>query len=481
MRAVRLFRLLLILVAATSGLVAQEKNADDKAIKHPVEMKPFTLTLVDEAGKPVKDAKVTAEGLRCEELPGSWLEWPKQLAGNNQFESDETGKVHAQYPVKLGEPVLGMTINKIDFWIAHPDFVWGRVEFDPAMGKATHTLIEGCRTSFTCIDENGKAIEQFGVVIAGDGASAAWRLASGELRSSGIPNGSWQTMLVAPSDDGVHLFSGVLPARFAKGKDVTIRNAKLRPGMRLSGSLSDNVPRPIAGGKVIARCLPKPAGETHGADNPSIVWADEAIVKEDGSFEFVSLPRGGIVQLIAISNGWLTTGKENTFTIGKLVEINEDELADNHVANITLEMEPTGSLEVEVIGPDGKPLVGAEVSTWPNQKLHLGGSNIVGSSYPSVQAINAQITGLAPDENAWDQRADRYSAKTNEQGKVTLTEIPINDPEFFFVSFEGMQVKLEKDKKPKDAFDFGVPYVCESTEPQKKITVHMELTSEEGQ
>jgi hypothetical protein len=285
-------------------------------------------------------------------------------------------------------------------------------------------------------------------------------------------------MLVAPRDDGMHLFSGVLPARFAKGKDVTIRNAKLRPGMRLSGSLSENVPRPIAGGKVIAWCLPKPAGETYGAENPSIAWAEEAIVKEDGSFEFVSLPRGGTVQLIAICNGWLTTGKENTFTIGKLVEIKEDELADNHVAKITLEMEPTGSLEVEVIGPDGKPLVGAEVSTWPNQKLHLSGSNIVGECYPSARAINAQIAGIDPDETAWHQKADRYNAKTNEQGKVTLTEIPINDPESLFVSFEGMQVKLEKEKKPKDAFDFCVPYVCESTEPQKKIIVHMELTSE---
>ena len=456
---------------------AQDADKEDSTeIKIPVEMKPFTLTLVDEAGKPVKDAKVTAYGVRCEESPGSWIGWPTVNAGGNQFKSTELGKVDMKYPVKFGSPGLWMTLNKIDFMIEHPDFVTARVEFDPATATAEHTLVEGCRTLFSCVDENGKAIDKFGVMMAGAGHSAVWTHAEGELRSSGIPNGSWQTMLVAPRDDGVHLFSGVLPARYAKGKDVTIRKIQLRPGMQLSGSLADNVPHPVANGKVVAWCLPKPAGEAWGGDNPSIGWWEETVVAEDGTFQFSSLPRGGTVQLIAICKGWLTTGVERGITVGELIEVSDEDLVDNHLAGVTLAMGATGSVEVEVLGPDGKPLSGATVSTWPNQKLHLSGTTVVGDAYQSIEAIRAQITGIDQRLNMRDRVSSRYEGKTDEHGKVTLTDIPLNQNESLFASFDELRMKHEENK-PKDIFSDAVTYTCASTEPIK-VTIRMEAATE---
>ena len=448
---------------------------DPKAIKYPVEMKPFVMTLVDENGKPVKDAKVIAAGVRCEESPGSWIGWPTQNAGNNEFKSDEAGKVELKYPLKLGAPGLWMTVNKVDFSIQHPDFVSSRVEFDPALEKAEHTLVEGCRTLFSCCDENGTVIENFGVFIAG-GSSVIWKHEENEMRTSGIPDGNWQTILVSPREDGIHLFSGVLPARYAKGKDVTIRKIKMRPGMQLSGALSDNVPRPVVDGKVVAWCLPKPAGNTWEKENPSIGWWEETTIADDGSFEFPSLPRGGTVQLIAICKGWLTTGRERTFTVGQLLEIQDEDLANNNVQDVELTMEATGSVEVEVFGPDGKPLAGATVSTWPNQKLHQGGSTLVGACYRSILSIESQIAGVDNSQKFLDEVSKFYEGKTNEQGKVTLTEIPMNLPEQLFVGFDGMRMKHENEK-PKDIFGQSVQVTCATTEPQK-VTVRMEVIAE---
>ncbi len=457
-----------------SFLAAQENS--EKAIKYPVEMKPFSLKLVDEMGQPVADASVIAYGVRCEESPGSWIGWPESNAGNNKFTSDATGTVEMKYPVKLGLPGLWMTVNKIDFNVKHPDFVTGRVEFDPELGKAEHTLIKGCRTVFSCVDDNGNAIQKFGAIVAGAGSQAVWKLDEGELRSSGLPDGSWQTMFVAPGADGVTLFSGVLPARYAKGKDVIIRNAKLRPGMRLSGALSENVPRPVIDGKVIAWCVPKPTERTFGNQAPSISWWEETTVAEDGSFEFPSLPRGGTVQLIAISNGWLTAGKEGNFTVDANIDVSEQELSDNLVSDIVLEMTATGSVEVEVLGPDGKPLAGATVSTWPNQKLHLGGTTLVGACYRTMERIDAQITGDVREPAFGAQKQSRYEGKTDEHGKVTLRDIPMNQNESLYVGFDGMRMKHEADK-PKDIFADSVNYLCDTSEP-KKVTVHMQVTSE---
>ena len=88
---------LVVCCCTTYTLRAQDKEAE-KPIKFPVEMKPFTLKLVDEDGKPISDAKVTAYGVRCEESPGSWISWPTENAGSNDFKSDEAGAGQHEVP-----------------------------------------------------------------------------------------------------------------------------------------------------------------------------------------------------------------------------------------------------------------------------------------------------------------------------------------------------------------------------------------------
>jgi hypothetical protein len=466
-----------VLLCLCSSVSVYAEDDKAKEIKYPVEMKSFKLSLVDAADKPVKGAKVTALGVRCEESPGSWIGWPTENAGNNEYVTDDNGAVEMKYPVKFGLPGQWMTTNKLDFHFKHSDYVAGRVEVDPIAETAKHNLVQGCRTLFTCVDESGHAINEFAVLMAGVGGDADWKLSDGEARSSGVPDGKWQTMLVSPSADGQHRFSRILPARYAKGKDVTIREIPLRPGMRLSGSLSDNVPRPVEDGMVIAWCLPQPAGNTYGDENVSIGWSEETAIAADGTFEFPALPPGGSIQLIALCKGWLIRGTEGQFTSGMEIKVDEAQLAENRVAGITLPMEAAGELEVEVLGPDGMPLVGADVSTWPNQMLTKAGSQLLGVCVSTVSRMQTQITGIQAPEIDWN-RPGRYIQKTDEQGKVILREIPLRKAHQLFVSFENLTANVDLPANS-DPFESAVDYQCDTAE-RKKLTVHMVPIEEEA-
>ncbi len=462
------FGAIIILIASISAISAQDQLKDQAKIT--VEMKPFTLTLVNEHMKPVVNAKVTAYGLRCEELPGSWISWPKSMAGKNEYVTDDAGRIEMQYPVKLGLPGQWMTINKIDFHYRHPEYVAGNVELDPNAAAGEHRLIQGCRTLFTCVDEGGVTLKEFGVLLGGIGQSASWKLDNGELRSSGVPDGQWQTMLIAPGKDGRHRFSGVLPARYAKDKDVTIRGVKLKPGLRLTGRLSDNVPRPIKEGRVMAWCIPKPVEGRPGDTSASVAWSDEVIIEPNGTFEFPSLPLGGTIQLIAICDGWLIEGVEQGSTVGMQIKLDEAKLEENQTKEVTLAMQQAGEVEVELLTSDGKPLVGATVSAWPGQRLLLSGSTTLGDFYRSMTTIEHQIRGKEIKIQEW-QPTTRYTQQTNAVGKAVIRNIPTDSPQFLVVSHDHFMPKLDN-PDAQNPFNRAVTFQCKSEE-LTKLTVNM--------
>ena len=132
-------------------------------------------------------------------------------------------------------------------------------------------------------------------------------------------------------------------------------------------------------------------------------------------------------------------------------------------------MSQAGQIEVEVLGPDGKPLAGADVSTWPNQVMTLGGSTLLGECFKTINTIETQITGIQGPALDWN-RPGRYIQKTNEQGKAILREIPLKHQYQIFVSYEKLTAKL--DKPANNLFENAVQYTCDSAE-LKKLTVQM--------
>lgn len=442
---------LLFVALAVTPCDAQEKKTkpEKDPIVFPVEMAEYTLSVVDEDGQPIEGVEVTARGVRCEEDPGSWYGWPIKNAGNdNRRFSDKQGKATFRYPVKYGTPPDLQTLNKIDFYFSHAEFVASDQEADPRDGAMKHEMAAGCSVLFSALDPSGDPIDSLWVQMAGPGRLAKWILSDQKIRTSSIPDGAWQTMLVAPQKDGRTLFSGILPTRFRKNSSVTIRGVKLKPGIQLSGRIDDAVPRPVANGRVVAFHLPKPRGRCRDKKDPSLSWSEVTDIKEDGTFRFESLPRTGVVQLITVCTGWIGKSKPRDgkpargfFILGELFDLDKME-ADGQIPELVIPMEKAGSVEITVTKPDGKPLAGAKVHTYPNQLLNKSGSQLLGACYPSLDMIETLIAGKEWDWTTVSRNtSSRYSVETGDDGKCTLPDIPIDRNLSLHLEHEKFQIK----------------------------------------
>ena len=79
----------------------------------------------------------------------------------------------------------------------------------------------------------------------------------------------------------------------------------VKPGVRVLGKISDDVPRPITRGYVCCRCgSPVPRDEDGNQQQGvrPIFWLDWAPIAKDGTFEFRSLPAGFLGQFYAFAN-----------------------------------------------------------------------------------------------------------------------------------------------------------------------------------
>jgi len=225
------------------------------------------------------------------------------------------------------------------------------------------------------------------------------------------------------------------------------------------GQLSDNVPRPIENGRIIATSVPKPEGSNWEEKDPSVVWHACTSIDANGSFILPSVPRRGVIQIIAICDGWLSTTTiseaRGHFVMGQPFALDRPEIYPK------VEMERTGSLEVMLTKPDGSPLEGAKVYTSPNQSHLKGGSTILGSELNSLSNVEKQLnpgleqTSLFPRRNT-----ERFSGTTDSNGRVTLRGIPVGKNESLAVSHPQYSLPRDGDRRSS-----SVAYKIESTEP----------------
>ncbi len=370
----------------------------------------------------------------------------------------------------------------VSFSVEHSDYVGQTVHFDLGPEVAKVQMKPGCEIQLSAIDTNGKLVRDFGVIVAGELAPKYWTDDDqGGRRTRAASDGTWQTMLVKAQADGPTLFSGVLPLRVRPEQDVKIRNVKLSPGTAINGRLSDNVPRPVTKGIAIVVCAPKPAGDSYADENPSLVWHDSVAIDEDGSFEIPSVPRGGEMQIIVTCDGWLSKtilppppkdadaqGRDFPITQiqGQIIQLDKD----SERMDVTIEMEPTGTIELTVLDPEGKPLPEGEVSSWPNQRHWKGGSTLLGRHFRTMTMIEKQL--LPPKDRQpmrFRQSLDLPYIGKLVEGKVTLKGLPIGLSELLVL------------RHPKYVFKGGeqgeVGFKLESPEP-KSMTLRAVLPEE---
>ena len=388
-------------------------------------MTDLTVVLRDERGEPISGAEVMPYAMRMREQQGHGF-WDRKVYGPpKRAQSNKQGEAVIQYPSHVRDEPNILTTSLVTFVVKHAEFVTKTVNFNLGPEKAEVTLQEGCEAEISAVDSDRKPIENFGVLMAGPYAPEFWIAGEGGTRRSGaIREGTWQTMLVKQQKDGPTLFSSVVPLQVRPDQRVRFQNFSMRSGTKVHGVLSDNVPRPVKG-YVVATSVPLPAGDSWSEKDPSLAWHDWVEVRQDGSFEFESLPRSGTLQLIAICEGWLSTTISDdpaagNLVVGQVFEIDGDE------HSVVVEMEPTGTLEVSLVTEDEKPITGGQVSSWPNQHYLKGGNTLLGQRFRSALQIQNQ---LAPIEKRIDHpdldMQFPFIQDVGPDGTATLKGLPV--------------------------------------------------------
>lgn len=430
-----------------------ESELDFKEIKH------LSLRVVDADGNPIPNAAVRPYALRAVGDTSAHYFWPTSNIGEPPLvHTDGEGMVQVPYPVRFGNKVQPLETREVTYSVSHVDHIAVTMNSPTTVENTTASLVRGSRVRISGVDEQGASITEFGILMPSvEWMPSEWPIDEEGYRSNGsIRSGNWQLLAVQPKADGKTLFSDLTTIRIRQGQTLKFSKIVLRPGVRVEGRLDSNVPRPIQNGIVIATFAPKVAGESYEDKDPTLTWSDKIDIQPDGTFTIPSAPRGGVVQMIAICDGWLCKSEQQdanqTFVVGQKFGV------ESETISIELEMEPTGTLEVVCKDKLGNPLSDISVATWPNQQYFMGGSTILGSGYQSLSFIHKQLEPTA-ELRPPTLGEDRYSVKSTAEGLAVIRNLPIGMSEYLAIGSESYRL-------PKQAGgEQYVPYKLEDVQP----------------
>jgi hypothetical protein len=334
------------------------------------------------------------------------------------------GIAEVDYPEMIAGTVLCTSIDAI---VSHPDYIRAIARVTVSESKDFEVILkQGVSFKLKAVDEDGKPLSKpFSVIMSGETPPENWNdLGTGTIESKAIPNGDHQAMIVMPGTDGKTCFSEPLFIRVGekdREKGVLLEDVEVYTGTRLTGKISDKVPRPIRDGQVMALQAPMPFEDKQNVGIETLRWGEWVPIREDGSFEFVSLPRSGKIQMIAKCDGFV--GKRG-FTNDESFDIEELE------TNVTLEMTPTIDVEIVVTDNAGLPISGASVGSSPNQLWAGWGSQILGTKWKSIDEVVARLdpTKSVPER---EMAFRDFSSKTDAEGIARIRNLPQDERDFY--------------------------------------------------
>lgn len=402
-------------------------------------------------GDPVEGASVRPYGLRTRVQPSSQWGWVESRHGERPLvKTDEHGVAEVPYPKFVMEK---LETGQISWQVDHEDYIPFLEDRSVDDAPVEIVLQYGRRIVIGAIDaKTGAAIRENLYASLGDGGFGfkEWNLtSSGMLMSRAVDlNRRMLRVFHAPSE-GQILFSAPIDLEKHRDKSgVLIRKVKLQPGTRIEGMTDESVPRPVMNGIAIIHVVEGVELEIWEARDS---WTDWTKINADGSFVFESLPRGSVVQIIAVCDGFVSAfpTEEEIKNVGYDSKMKEKKVLEYLSIRVipqlaelkgdrispTIRMEQTAICRVKVLDPDGQPLAGAAVVMYPNQYWLGRGSQIVGSG-SSIRPF--LLLKREMREQIWDltnrhklqelgsrsPASDRYSTKTNAAGIAEIKTVP---------------------------------------------------------
>lgn len=453
----------MFVLAASGSLRGADEGDPEYVVLQTAELR---VVVKDDENRPVAGAKVSPGWILSheEEAVYRWLE-DGDYGAFRAVMSDEDGVAVIRYPVLLWHKLGLLTTRFILPSVSRPEYLYSHERVDTTQEQFEAKLTPGGKVLFTAVDSHRTPVDEFGVILMASMPDVRWTTpTSGGRRSGEIVPGKWQVMLAKVQVDGPTLFSNVLPLHVTPNKKVIMRNILLTRGVTLSGKLSSNVPLPVAG-HVIAVSMPQPQSfdnKWYGTEWP-LIWRDWTEIRPDGTFEFESLPRGGVVQLIGICDGWvsITTAPPNLGGVGgQIFKVEGD-----HVT-AKLAMERTATVQVQVVDQAGIPVTEGRISGRIDQDYLIGSPEELGTLRRSATEIRNQLLPESRQLPEYDSpNSGRFSRPLNENGIVTIPGIPVRGWNCFALTSE--RYRLNRGKGITESGDFVV--IPDSSEPVRVI------------
>ena len=427
------------LIRVVAWLLALLASGQLPAADKPPEILTRSIKVVDQQGRPVVGAFANAW------LINEQYFWPTKIVPNKEVKTGQDGIAQLQYPKDASLGIKELPVESIKLTVSHADFLSQDVvvPVSKAQDKPFEIQLKpGVSVTISAVDEDGRPLtEPFAVMTTAMKTAPRWhRSAPDKAHGSSMSNGNHQIMLVQPHKDGQDRFSSVMTYQFnlAKEPKVVMEEIELLPGISVKGKLQAEVPRPVKNGHVIAVCIPLPAGDSWDEKVPSLIYYHSANLREDGTFEFTSLPTTGTIQLICVCDGWVGLQDKSTpFIVGETFDVDEKPL------DVELKMDRTFDAKIRVVDQAMQPVEGITVACSPNQMFKKGGSTWLGERFDSLPQLRNQLV----DEpwTAPNDMENSFQAISDKQGQLVIRNLPRNRYSARFVAWASPSagVKIE--------------------------------------
>lgn len=396
-------------------------------------MSKVTIQVVDQDGKPIAGVKFDPKYLRMKEDRGSSYGWgyseKKSTSDPVAVVTNAEGKADVIYPETY---VDGLHPSFVGGRLTHPDFVASSSEVNVSSPNPMQ-MRQGSLLSVSYEPVPGVKLGPAYVDLAGRTGvyfyDVAWSHENDGLGISARVLANPASVRAVAEDDQGRVYFGEAKA-VALLNDAQKLQFKLKPGHEVRGTLDESVPRPVKNGRVIASI------ETPCPENGELKhhWYLTANVAEDGSFILKSVPEGKL-ELIAVCNGYVSKQPAKIQFKG----IRAPQVMAS-TGPVRVEMEATGTAEIVVRDPSGKPLADATVSFNPNQ-IFNGGTNILGDKWNSMDRVKIQGTETkAVTSQKWN---NPYAVKTNTDGVAIINNLP-SGQNTYYVSHLNYEMPIQQ-------------------------------------
>lgn len=416
------------------------------APKHPVAM----LRVLDAGGQPVAGAIIRPEGLRTKPGPyvSGWYGWRTGLNSvpNNPVRTDQNGYASVPYPKYVFERIetgtLCLSVNHPDFvperperivatappagapWRVRLEDLWNRMLHKALMARPDPILLQKgavlkvSRRTETAASGDARLFVQVSGLESED--TNFWiRPEPGVVMTRRLSAGPHSVRALQVDSSGATWFSDVMTISAVAGRTNKLA-AEFRRGVTVRGRLDETAPRPIRDGRVIAHVWPP---GLQPKDSPP-QWHAWTRVREDGTFEMDSLPSGDL-EIVALCDGFVSTNGPGQFSSMHYPQ--KHSLGTNDIT-ITMGLEPTATLEVEVMDDEGHPLKDAEVSTWPNVRYGEWSAVILGGDcYNTADRFR---DGPAWRLTPWWERSSSFHGTSDVSGLAVVRNLPVEVTQF---------------------------------------------------